>query len=155
MVQRRTNRGQVIDFDKLIKSSDSERPAIGNMGTDGQGNKLGAGGRVIQSKEDRVRAYYADLEEKSVSQKSLKGAMPDTAVDTSEPAPEVKTAKTAAENVRTAPQPTPAPEAPLGEDFDDHIEQEPLGYKEVELPNGDIEMVPYYREEDAGNVEKD
>ena len=40
----------------------------------------------------------------------------------------------------------PEPEAPLGESFD---EQEPLGYKEVELPNGDIEMVPYYTKEDA------
>jgi len=25
---------------------------------------------------------------------------------------------------------------------------EPLGFKEVELPNGDIDMVPYYKEED-------
>jgi hypothetical protein len=149
MVQRRTNRGQVIDFDKLVKSTDSERPAIGNMGTDGQGNKLGAGGRVVQSKEDRVRAYYADLEERAVPQKSLKGAMPDSGVDATAPAPEVKTAKTAQENVRTAP------DAPLGEDFDENIEQEPLGYKEVELPNGDIEMVPYYKEEDAGDVKKD
>ena len=25
----------------------------------------------------------------------------------------------------------------------------PLGYNEVELPNGDIEMVPYYTQEEA------
>ncbi len=145
MVQRRTNRGQIIDFDKLIKSNDSQRPAIGNMGTDGQGNKLGTGGSVVQSKEERVRAYYADLDEKTIPQKSLKGAMPDSGIDPSSPAPEVKTAKTAKENQRTA-EPEPAP---LGEDFDSNIEQEPLGYKEVELPSGDIEMVPYYKEDDA------
>ena len=63
----------------------------------------------------------------------------------------LKTAKTAKENVRTQkvkPDPVkqPEPEAPEGESFD---EQEPLGYKEVELPNGDIEMVPYYTKEDA------
>ena len=44
------------------------------------------------------------------------------------------------------PDPQPEPEAPLGESFD---EDEPLGFKEVELPNGDIEMVPYYTQEEA------
>ena len=48
------------------------------------------------------------------------------------------------------PDPEPEPEAPLGESFD---EDEPLGYKEVELPNGDIEMVPYYTQEDAPDGE--
>jgi len=49
------------------------------------------------------------------------------------------------------PELTPEPEAPLGESFD---EDEPLGYKEVEQPNGDIEMVPYYNEEDAPDETK-
>jgi len=151
MVQRRTNKGQIIDFDMLRQSADAQRPAVGNMGTDGQGNKLGKGGKVVQSKEDRVRVYYEGIEEKSVPEKSLKGDMPQVSGDL-KGAPEVKTAKTQAENVRTAPQPDPVqpeveePVTPEGENFD---EQEPLGYKEVQLPNGDIEMVPYYREEDA------
>ena len=38
----------------------------------------------------------------------------------------------------------------LRKSFDDN---EPLGFKEVEQPNGDIEMVPYYTEEDAPNGE--
>ena len=45
----------------------------------------------------------------------------------------------------------PEPEAPQGESFD---EQQPLGYREVELPNGDIEMVPYYTEDDAPDDKK-
>ena len=48
------------------------------------------------------------------------------------------------------PDPEPEPEAPLGESFD---EEKPLGYKEVELPNGDIDMVPYYTEEDDPDAE--
>ena len=60
MVERRTSKGQMLDFDKLRKSAEAERPAIGNMGTDGKGNKLGKGGQVILSKEERVRAYYRD-----------------------------------------------------------------------------------------------
>ena len=57
------------------------------------------------------------------------------------------------ENIRTSKQQTqkqPEPEAPKGESFD---EQEPLGFKEVQLPNGDIDMVPYYTEDDAPNDE--
>ena len=61
---------------------------------------------------------------------------------------EVQTAKTQKENVRTAKAKPdtkktqePEPEAPE--------EQKPLGYKEVELPNGDIDMVPYYTQEEA------
>ena len=30
---------------------------------------------------------------------------------------------------------------------DDNVE--PIGFKEVELPNGDIDMVPYYTEDEA------
>lgn len=149
MVQRRTNKGQIIDFDALRSTQEAARPAVGNMGTDGKGNLLGKGGKVVQSKEDRVRSYYNDLDEKSINQKSLKGDLPSVEGDTKPPMPDVATAKTQAENVRTAPQPDPVieePVAPEGEEFDT---EEPLGFKEVELPNGDIEMVPYYREEDA------
>ena len=32
---------------------------------------------------------------------------------------------------------------------DEFAAPQPLGYKEVEQPNGDFEMVPYYDEEDA------
>ena len=79
--------------------------------------------------------------------------MPEVSSEDTGIQPEVKTAKTQKENVRTKkvqPDPTPEPEAPQGESFDD---QEPIGFKEVELPNGDIEMVPYYTQEDAPDGE--
>jgi hypothetical protein len=68
---------------------------------------------------------------------------------------ETKTAKTEAENVRTAKQkvqPDPVePEPQQPSEFDEPEEEpmpEPLGYNEVETPEGDIDMVPYYNEED-------
>lgn len=146
MVQRKSNRGQVIDFDKLI-AQQGNRPAIGNMGTDAKGNKLGPGGTIVQSNEDRVRKYLKDNPAVSKDKVSLKGQSSQADIDAA-PMQDVKTAKTAAENVRTSKlQPDPEPVVEPDE-FDAPEGVEPLGYKEVQLPNGDIEMVPYYREED-------
>lgn len=145
MSQRKTNRGQIIDFDALL-AQQGDKPAVGNMGTDGKGNVLGPGGQVVQSNEQRVRKYLKDNPTVSNDAVSLKTNEPIHQDVTAPDIVETKTAATAKENVRTQVQPDPEPEAPLGEDFD---EQEPLGYKEVELPNGDIEMVPYYTQEDA------
>ena len=154
MVQRKTNKGQVIDMDALM-ASQGGRPAIGNSGTDAHGNLLGANGEIIQSKEERARAYYQDNLMSSTAQQSLKGTQQQTLVPTGKDnLQEVKTAATAKENIRTS-QAKPDtqkqaqdlnPTSPEGETFDD---AQPLGFKEVEQPNGDIEMVPYYTEDDA------
>lgn len=157
MVQKKTRNGQIIDFDALISKGDNNR-ALGNMPVNSRGDVVDSG-VVIKSNEERVREYYASTEEVSKEQVSLKGDSPELGgeVGKGAPAAEVKTADTQKENIRTQeaqekakaklqPDPKPEPEAPLGESFD---EQEPLGYKEVELPNGDIEMVPYYTKEDA------
>ena len=45
-----------------------------------------------------------------------------------------------------AGQAEPLPEEPA--EFDPPESIEPVGYKEVELPNGDIEMVPVYKQEE-------
>jgi hypothetical protein len=67
------------------------------------------------------------------------------------PASAPKTASTAKENRRTQPKPKPAPVVEPDE-FAQPDDLEPLGYKEISLPNGDIEMVPYYRPEDAADA---
>jgi hypothetical protein len=160
MVSRRTNKGQVIDLDAIM-AQQKETTAMGNMGVDAEGNVLGPNGEIIEPRDQRVRAYYKDNPQSSTAQQSLKGNNPELSGKLTPDAitPEVKTAKTQKENVRTAPkpeapaptpEPKPEPEAPLGESFD---EQEPLGFREVELPNGDIEMVPYYTEEDTPDGE--
>ena len=152
MVQRKTNKGQVIDMDALI-AAQGDRPAVGNAGTDAHGNVLGPDGVVLTPAEERVRAYYEDNPMASTAQQSIKGNTPQVEFTPEDNLQEVKTSKTAKENVRTSEvQPDtqtkkePEPATPEEESFDD---QEPLGFKEVELPNGDIEMVPYYTEEEA------
>ena len=147
MVQRKTNKGQVIDFEALMAQNS---PALGNMRVDADGNRLGPNGEIIEKREDRVRAYYKDHPQSSTAQASLKGLQPDQDPVTPGPIDEPKTAKTAKETKRTAPlqpdtTPEPEPTPPAGEEFDN---EEPLGFKEVELPNGDIEMVPYYTEDE-------
>lgn len=171
MVTRKTNRGAPIDFDALMAQQSPSDPALGNMGVNAKGDKLGKQNQVIQSSEDRVRRTYAKTETVSNDQVSLKGEQRKLSPDADTPMNDMKTAQTASENVRTSAEPSVTetvqevyndanegfdnnhdtesfdePTPPEGESFD---EQQPLGYKEVELPNGDIEMVPYYREEDA------
>ena len=146
MVQRKTNKGQIIDFEALMAQNS---PALGNMRVDAEGNTLGPNGEIIEKREDRVRAYYKDHPQSSTAQASLKGGQSEQeSVEPNNIVEEPKTAKTAKENKRTAPlQPdtTPEPTPPAGDSFD---EQEPLGFKEVEQPHGDIEMVPYYTEDE-------
>ena len=148
MATRRTNKGQVIDFDALL-STQGNVPAVGNTGTDGKGNERNPKtGEITKPAEVRVREYYSDNPQTSDDKVSLKGDMPQASGSLKPDQADVKTAKTQKENIRTQKQKAtePEPEAPAGESFDN---QEPLGYKEYELPNGDIEMVPYYNEEDA------
>ena len=155
MVQRKTNRGQIIDMEALI-AAQGDRPAMGNAGTDAHGNVLGPDGKIETPAEERVRAYYEDNPMSSTGQQSLKGSQPQADFTSEDNLQEVQTAKTAKENVRTAKaQPDTKQESKqsVSQQMQDEIEPitkpKPLGYNEVELPNGDIEMVPYYTQEEA------
>ena len=69
MVQRKTNRGQIIDMEALI-AAQGDRPAMGNAGTDAHGNVLGPDGKIETPAEERVRAYYQDNPMSSTGQQS-------------------------------------------------------------------------------------
>lgn len=150
MVNYRSNKGVIIDFAQLL-AEQGDTPAVGNMKVDAKGNVRDSKGNIVKTAETRVREYYRDNPTASKDSASIKGApvnasgslQPDSAT------PEVKTAKTAAENVRTQKQrPAPAPQPePVVEPDEFDAPQEPVGYKEVQLPNGDIEMVPIYKKE--------
>ena len=154
MSQRRTNRGQIIDFDAL-RNTQGDKPAVGNMHTDGNGNVLGPGGEVLQTNEQRVRQYLKDNPTVSNDKVSLKSDEPMSQMQNdNNNFVETKTAKTAQENVRTKVQPDPVTQPSESEIMQADLEpiptqKEPLGYKEVQLPNGDIDMVPYYTQDDA------
>jgi len=138
MVQRKTNNGQIIDFDSMIGQGDEI--AIGNMNVNARGDVLGKDGEVVTKAEDRVRAYYEDNPMSSTASVSPKGAMPDVEPQAkSEMDPTPKTAKA---------QKTEADQSVMGQTAEP-VEQERViaSYKEVEQENGDIEMVPVYEDD--------
>jgi hypothetical protein len=138
MTVRRSNRGMQVDFDALIASQQAS-PAVGNMRVNAQGDVLGKGGEIVQKNEERVRSYYKSNPRSSTSSASLKGETPSAKLTPDAPkTAEVKTAATAKAN-------KPAPVAEPDE-FDAPVE--PIGYREVTLPNGDIEMVPVYKSDE-------
>lgn len=111
MVQRRTNKGQVIDMDALTIKGENE-VALGNMRVNAKGDKLGDGGKVIQAKEEVAREYYANNPKAVVQSVSIKDA-----VDRSPIVDE------ASKIVKPSVKKTKVKKT-----------------KEVELPNGDIEI---------------
>ena len=138
MVQRKTNNGQIIDFDSMIGQGDEI--AIGNMNVNARGDVLGKDGEVVTKAEDRVRAYYEDNPMSSTASVSPKGAMPDVEPQAkSEMDPTPKTAKA---------QKTEADQSVMGQTAEP-VEQERViaSYKEVEQENGDIEMVTVYEDD--------
>jgi hypothetical protein len=153
MVQHRSNKGVIVDFETLLAQS-GDQPAVGNMKVNANGDVLGNNGEVIQKAQDRVQAYYEANPKSSTAQSSLKGAMPDEGVQTqSDMAPEVKTAKAEKTEANQSvmnqvdPASVPAPEAIQQEVAKVDKDRTIVSYKEVELPNGDIEMVPVYEDD--------
>jgi len=153
-MQKKTSRGQIVDFEAML-AAQGDVPAVGNMNTNAKGDVLGPNGEVVQSNEQRVRKYLRDNPSSSANQVSLNTEHEVAPPSGGEGVVETKTAKTEAENVRTAKQKVqPDPVEPIPEqpsEFDEPEEEpmpEPLGYNEVETPEGDIDMVPYYNEED-------
>jgi len=144
MAIRKSNRGATVDMDALISKSNPSSPSVGNMRVNANGDRLGSNGEVIQKNEDRVREYYKDNPRSSTNNASLKGGMQNTQEPTVK-----ETTKPATKKKSIKPDTEPVVE-PVVEpvEFDAPDEVQPLGYKEVHLPNGDIDMVPYYKEED-------
>jgi hypothetical protein len=79
----RTSKGKMIDMDALRLQSEKST-AVGNMGVNGRGDKLGKGGKVEATVEQQARAYYrhspnaapkkVNLKEDLVEEKAVKQA---------------------------------------------------------------------------------
>ena len=138
MTDKKSNRGVIVDMEALI-AANAAQPAVGNMGVNANGDVIGKNGEVVQKAEDRVRAYYEDNPMSSTAKATLKGPMPDQPVqDETDAQPEVKTAE--AQKTEQDQSVMNAVETPAEE-------RKVISYKEVELPNGDIEMVPVYEDD--------
>ena len=138
MTDRKSNRGIIVDMESLI-AAQGDQPAVGNMNVNANGDVIGKNGEIIQKAEDRVRAYYEDNPLSSTAQTTLKGLEPDQPEQVQTDAqPEVKTAE--AQKTEQDQSVMNAVETPAEE-------RKVVSYKEVELPNGDIEMVPVYEDD--------
>ena len=145
---KRTSKGRIINMDDVIAAA-PHATAVGNMRVNAQGDTLGSGGEVLQTREQRTRAYYKDHPQASNKKVSLKGDMaePFEQDQTSFAGLKPDTADTGFENVRTAQTDIQESEATEPDEFD-AADQEPTGLREVELDNGDIVMEPYWDDND-------
>ena len=53
----RTMRGREVDFEKLSLRNENT-PAVGNMRVNARGDELGAGGKIIRTREQILADYY-------------------------------------------------------------------------------------------------
>jgi hypothetical protein len=50
-------RGKVVDMEKLM-SRNELTPAVGNAGYNARGDRIGPGGKIIQTREEMMAQYY-------------------------------------------------------------------------------------------------
>lgn len=55
----KTMQGREIDMDALLAKNET-MPAVGNVRMNARGDELGAGGKVIRTREEVVSEYYED-----------------------------------------------------------------------------------------------
>ena len=53
----RTMRGREVDFEKLSLRNENT-PAVGNMRVNARGDELGAGGKIVRTREQILADYY-------------------------------------------------------------------------------------------------
>ena len=167
MSKHLTSKGKVIDMESII-AQQGDAPAIGNMPVNGKGDLIGPGGQIIKTADQRARDHYKNVDGSESGQVSIKNAQPSFSGVNAEPSdlsPEVKTAATGKSEAKIQPDPVvkeePAKEVKMQEEKSAQEvtekqvakskaqaqSKEPIGYKEVELPNGDIEMVPIFEDD--------
>ena len=155
-----TSKGVVIDMESVI-AAQGDTVAIGNMRVNAKGDLLGPGGKVIKTADERAREHYKNTDSSVDEAVSVKSTQPITSdPDIAPGGLEPKTAKTAKAEQKIKPDPEPV-EVKQQEEIEPEVavktaiaknkaqaqSKEPIGFKEVELPNGDIEMVPIFEDD--------
>ena len=114
-----TMQGRKIDIDKLRARNEQVR-AVGNMPVNARGDQVGAGGKIIKTREEVAKDYYNtkaynEANPKAVanaqSKSSTVEAQPTTAVETkiTEPMVEIQKAKTIKKTVVKKAEPKTEP----------------------------------------------
>ena len=79
MVERKTAQGKVLDMEALM-AEQPETIAAGNAGVNARGDKLGPGGKIIETVQEAAAAYYED-NPKAVKTQSIKDDLPSVQAD--------------------------------------------------------------------------
>ena len=116
MANRRTYRGKMIDMDALQRQNEKST-ALGNMGVNAKGDKLGSNGQVVEPANSRTRKHY-NTTRKTVNTKGSLKSQP--AQEEEKVFDEPKEEKTAKKTKTQSPKKTEKSK------------------KEVEQDNGDI-----------------
>ena len=123
MTGKKTNRGQTIDMSGLALQNE-KTVAVGNMKVNARGDQLDSAGNISKTKTEQAQAYYQNNPKAAVKTVSIKDAVDVSETKTMEQAPVAEKPK-----AQKSSKPTSKPKA-----------KQPK-MKEVELPNGDIELV--------------
>jgi hypothetical protein len=83
MVERKTAQGRVLDMEALM-AEQPETIAAGNAGTNARGDKLGPGGKIIETVQEAAAAYYEN-NPKAVKTQSIKDDLPSVQADNMQP----------------------------------------------------------------------
>ena len=113
MTIKRTNKGQTVDMQSLTLANETT-VAVGNMKVNARGDRLGPGGKVIKTKEEAGREYYDSNPKAVVKTVSIKDNVDAGVKEQAQPT----TSNTVTKVKKTTVKKT----------------------KEIELPNGDIEI---------------
>ena len=60
----RSANGKVVDMD-LLRQRNELTPAVGNARVNARGDELGPGGKIVRTREEVLKDFYAAAEEKA------------------------------------------------------------------------------------------
>lgn len=60
----RTMNGKIVDMD-LLRQRNELTPAVGNARVNARGDELGTGGKIVRSREEVLKDFYAASDEKA------------------------------------------------------------------------------------------
>jgi hypothetical protein len=63
----RTSNGRVVDMD-LLRQKNELTPAVGNVRVNARGDELGPGGKIVRSREEILKDFYARAEAEAAAQ---------------------------------------------------------------------------------------
>ena len=89
----RTMQGKQVDMD-LLRQRNELTPAVGNAKVNARGDELGAGGKILRSREEVLKDYYQQSGTMADEQPLKKEADKDLTDDWVEPEPVKKTTRT-------------------------------------------------------------